>query len=75
MVDGEDMGEIEFAARKLACGGLAGAISLAFTHPFDVLRRKMQVSGLAAITEGHKPTGAIQTLKDMVRVDGFWKGM
>lgn len=42
MVDGAEMGDIEFAARKLGCGGLAGAISLLFTHPFDVLRRKMQ---------------------------------
>lgn len=37
-----EMGDAEFAFRKLGCGGLAGAISLIFTHPMDVLRRKMQ---------------------------------
>lgn len=65
-----EMGDTEFAARKLLCGGLAGAISLLFTHPFDVLRRKMQVSGLG----GEKGVGAIATLKEMVS-EGFWKGM
>ncbi|BEI85003.1 hypothetical protein CcaverHIS002_0504040 [Cutaneotrichosporon cavernicola] len=65
-----EMGDTEFAARKLLCGGLAGAISLLFTHPFDVLRRKMQVSGLG----GEKGLGAIGTLREMVS-EGFWKGM
>lgn len=70
MPEGLEMGDTEFAARKLTCGGLAGAISLLFTHPFDVLRRKMQVSGLG----GEGGLGAIGTLKEMV-AEGFWKGM
>ncbi|KLT42548.1 mitochondrial carrier [Cutaneotrichosporon oleaginosum] len=70
MPPGLEMGDTEFAARKLLCGGLAGAISLIFTHPFDVLRRKMQVSGLG----GEKGLGAIATLREMV-AEGFWKGM
>jgi solute carrier family 25 phosphate transporter 23/24/25/41 len=70
MPPGLEMGDTEFAARKLLCGGLAGAISLIFTHPFDVLRRKMQVAGLG----GEKGLGAIATLKEMV-AEGFWKGM
>lgn len=70
MPDGLEMGDTEFAVRKLTCGGLAGAISLIFTHPFDVLRRKMQVAGLG----GEQAPGAIATLKEMV-AEGFWKGM
>lgn len=31
---------------KLACGALSGAFSQLATHPLDVLRRKMQVSGM-----------------------------
>ncbi|KAK7024242.1 hypothetical protein VNI00_016459 [Paramarasmius palmivorus] len=33
-------------ARKLMCGALAGSISQTLTYPFDVLRRKMQVTGM-----------------------------
>lgn len=29
---------------KLACGGVAGAVAQTITYPFDVLRRRMQVS-------------------------------
>lgn len=34
------------ALRKLSCGALAGAISQTLTYPLDVLRRKMQVTGM-----------------------------
>lgn len=30
--------------KKLLCGGLAGAIAQTFTYPFDVIRRRMQVT-------------------------------
>lgn len=63
----------EFALRKLTCGGLAGAISLLFTHPFDVLRRKMQVAGLQALSPQYN--GAIDAMRQTIRQDGFWKGM
>ena len=32
--------------RKLSCGATAGAISQTLTYPLDVLRRKMQVTGM-----------------------------
>ncbi|WOO83899.1 putative mitochondrial carrier [Vanrija pseudolonga] len=70
---GLDCGDLEFAARKLSCGGLAGAFSLMFTHPFDVLRRKMQVAGLSTL--GEPNVGAIETLKLMIQRDGFWRGL
>ncbi|KAL1406364.1 hypothetical protein Q8F55_008063 [Vanrija albida] len=70
---GLDCGDVEFALRKLSCGGLAGAFSLMFTHPFDVLRRKMQVAGLSTL--GEPNVGAIETLKLMIQRDGFWRGL
>lgn len=44
-----------------------------FTHPFDVLRRKMQVAGLSTL--GEPNVGAIETLKLMIQRDGFWRGL
>ncbi|MCO5570196.1 hypothetical protein L7F22_023914 [Adiantum nelumboides] len=38
-------GEIS-TVRKLSCGALAGSISQTLTYPLDVLRRRMQVSGM-----------------------------
>lgn len=37
---------------KLACGGIAGAVSQTLTYPCDVLRRRMQV------TVGYSSLGA-----------------
>ncbi|KAL7424716.1 hypothetical protein Q5752_000400 [Cryptotrichosporon argae] len=62
----------ELAARKLVCGGLAGGTSLLFTHPFDVLRRKLQVAGLSGMSPEY--TGAVDAMRKIVRAEG-WKGM
>ncbi|KAH9942295.1 mitochondrial carrier [Epithele typhae] len=64
------------AHRKLACGALAGSISQTLTYPFDVLRRKMQVTGLDAL--GYKYTGAFDALKHIVRnegIQGLYRGL
>ncbi|KAJ3512628.1 hypothetical protein NLJ89_g3414 [Agrocybe chaxingu] len=54
--------------RKLACGALAGSISQTLTYPFDVLRRKMQVTGMR---DGQiKYNGAIDAMKSIIRVEG-----
>ncbi|KAJ6609888.1 mitochondrial carrier [Mycena sp. CBHHK59/15] len=58
-------------ARKLACGALAGSISQTLTYPFDVLRRKMQVTGMKSSALGIKYTGAIDALQGIVRTEGF----
>jgi len=61
--------------RKLACGALAGSISQTLTYPFDVLRRKMQVTGMQG---GLKYSGAIDALRSVVRhegVRGLYRGL
>lgn len=54
--------------RKLACGALAGSISQTLTYPFDVLRRKMQVTGMDTL--GYKYNGALDALQIIVRTEG-----
>lgn len=56
-------------SRKLACGALAGSISQTLTYPFDVLRRKMQVTGMNAL--GIKYNGALDALQSIVRTEGI----
>ncbi|KII92349.1 hypothetical protein PLICRDRAFT_50736 [Plicaturopsis crispa FD-325 SS-3] len=56
--------------RKLACGALAGSISQTLTYPFDVLRRKMQVTGMAAGGLGYRYTGALDALRTILRTEG-----
>ncbi|KAF8736998.1 hypothetical protein AX14_013633 [Amanita brunnescens Koide BX004] len=54
--------------RKLACGALAGSISQTVTYPFDVLRRKMQVTGMK---DGSvKYSGALDALRSILRTEG-----
>lgn len=67
------MSPSELTLRKLSCGGLAGATSLLFTHPFDVLRRKLQVAGLKGVNPQY--SGAIDAMRQIIRREGFWKGM
>lgn len=55
-------------ARKLSCGALAGSISQTLTYPFDVLRRKMQVSGIQG--GSIKYNGAIDALTSILRTEG-----
>ncbi|KAF8187462.1 mitochondrial carrier [Pholiota molesta] len=54
--------------RKLSCGALAGSISQTLTYPFDVLRRKMQVTGMQ--NGSVKYSGAIDALRGIVRAEG-----
>ncbi|KAL7281302.1 hypothetical protein ACG7TL_004611 [Trametes sanguinea] len=49
--------------RKLLCGALAGSISQTLTYPFDVLRRKMQVTGMNGL--GIKYNGAMDALQSI----------
>ncbi|RSH94712.1 hypothetical protein EHS25_004517 [Saitozyma podzolica] len=65
--------DAELAVRKLVCGGLAGAVSLLFTHPFDVVRRKLQVAGLSAVSPQYN--GAVDCITKICKAEGFWKGM
>ncbi|TCD62205.1 hypothetical protein EIP91_007238 [Steccherinum ochraceum] len=58
--------------RKLACGALAGSISQTITYPFDVLRRKMQVTGMSAM--GYRYNGALDALQSILRTEGV-KGL
>ncbi|KAI0330140.1 mitochondrial carrier [Cubamyces sp. BRFM 1775] len=58
--------------RKLLCGALAGSISQTLTYPFDVLRRKMQVTGMNAL--GYKYNGALDALRSIIRTEGI-KGL
>jgi len=64
--------------RKLACGALAGSISQTLTYPFDVLRRKMQVSGMQSSALGYQYNGALDALRSIVRnegVAGLYRGL
>lgn len=72
-LDHTSISDIELLARKLSCGGLAGATSLLFTHPFDVLRRKLQVAGLS--TTGPQYSGALDAMRKIIQTEGFRKGM
>ncbi|KAI0769328.1 mitochondrial carrier [Trametes elegans] len=58
--------------RKLLCGALAGSISQTLTYPFDVLRRKMQVTGMNVL--GYKYNGALDALGSIIRTEGV-KGL
>ena len=46
----------------------AGSISQTLTYPFDVLRRKMQVTGMGAL--GYQYNGALDALQSIVRTEG-----
>jgi len=63
-------------ARKLSCGALAGSISQTLTYPFDVLRRKMQVSGMPGGSIKYR--GAIDALRSILKaegVSGLYRGL
>lgn len=68
-----NISEANLAVRKLGSGALSGAISLLFTHPFDVLRRKLQVAGLSNLSPQY--SGAIDCMRKTIIEEGFWKGM
>ena len=60
--------------RKLLCGALAGSISQTLTYPFDVLRRKMQVTAMGQGVLGYKYDGAIDAMRHIMRNEG-WRGL
>lgn len=47
-----------------------GSISQTLTYPFDVLRRKMQVVGMAQGGLGYKYNGALDALREILRSEG-----
>jgi len=64
------------AIRKLFCGGLSGAVSQTITYPLDVLRRRMQVTGLKSLGYEYKNTfSAIQSIIKNEGYLGFYKGL
>ncbi|KAF5385958.1 hypothetical protein D9615_002645 [Tricholomella constricta] len=55
-------------SRKLGCGALAGTISQTLTYPFDVLRRKMQVTGMKGGQVKYR--GAVHALTSILQAEG-----
>lgn len=69
-------GQEHHAWQKLSCGALAGSISQSITYPFDVLRRKMQVSGMKSLGPGYN--GAFDAIRGMYASEGvlgFYRGL
>lgn len=48
----------------------AGSISQTLTYPVDVVRRKMQVSGMADGAYGPKYTGGFDVIRGILRTEG-----
>ncbi|ORX90334.1 mitochondrial carrier [Basidiobolus meristosporus CBS 931.73] len=63
-------------ARKLVCGALAGCIAQTITYPLDVLRRRMQVTGMANVNYKYRNTWhALTEVIKKETVRGLYKGM
>lgn len=65
--------EISIGAR-LVCGGVAGAIAQTITYPLDVIRRRLQSSGLL----GFHYNGLFDTARKLYSEEGprsFYRGM
>jgi len=58
------------AWRKLSCGALAGSVSQTLTYPFDVLRRKMQVTGMRDGDVKHY-NSALDAMRQILRTEGI----
>lgn len=54
---------------KLVCGGLAGAIAQTFTYPFDVIRRRMQVT--YSPDSAFKYSGSFDAASQIVKKEGI----
>lgn len=71
--DLSNAGDVSVQAR-LVCGGVAGAVAQTITYPLDVLRRRLQSSGLL----GFQYTGMGDAFWRMWREEGFasfYRGM
>ncbi|BFZ17276.1 hypothetical protein BsWGS_20315 [Bradybaena similaris] len=61
---------------KLVCGGLAGAIAQTFSYPLDVVRRRMQLSGMVVKSPLMSyPRGWLQVMLDVYQENGVVKGL
>lgn len=64
---------------KLVCGGLAGAIAQTVSYPLDVVRRRMQLSGMALKTKGrlqvNHQSGWFQVLVSIYHENGVTHGL
>ncbi|CAG8476367.1 9011_t:CDS:2 [Ambispora gerdemannii] len=63
-------------SHKLLCGALAGTFAQTITYPLDVLRRRMQVTGMKAVGYHYKSTwDALTQVINQEGIRGLYKGM
>lgn len=65
-------------ARMMPVWSITGAVSQTITYPFDVVRRKMQVSGMSSSALGYKYSSAIDATRSIIRnegVRGMYRGL
>ncbi|KAG0077802.1 hypothetical protein BGZ93_003589, partial [Podila epicladia] len=61
---------------KLICGALAGSFAQTVTYPLDVLRRRMQVTGMDAVSYKYSSTwDGVKKIIKQEGVRGLYKGM
>ncbi|KAF9102473.1 hypothetical protein BGX29_004555 [Mortierella sp. GBA35] len=61
---------------KLVCGAVAGSFAQTVTYPLDVLRRRMQVTGMDAVTYKYSSTwDGVKKIIKQEGVRGLYKGM
>jgi solute carrier family 25 phosphate transporter 23/24/25/41 len=64
------------SVNKLICGALAGSIAQTITYPLDVLRRRMQVTGMKEVGYKYRNTWhAIHQVITKEGARGLYKGM
>lgn len=63
---------------KLSCGAIAGGFSQTVTYPMDLLRRRMQMTGLKSQALGYEYTGSLNAVATILRkegIRGLYKGI
>ncbi|KAF9144111.1 hypothetical protein BGX30_013801 [Mortierella sp. GBA39] len=61
---------------KLICGAVAGSFAQTVTYPLDVLRRRMQVTGMDAVSYKYSSTwDGVKKIIKQEGVRGLYKGM
>ncbi|KAF9177685.1 hypothetical protein BGZ51_008464 [Haplosporangium sp. Z 767] len=61
---------------KLVCGAVAGSFAQTVTYPLDVLRRRMQVTGMDAVSYKYSSTwDGVKKIIKQEGVRGLYKGM